>query len=82
MVLWKYIELYRRSIDPNEQRVFIGLNGEALSCSGIHWVIKRLQSRAELGDIQVHAHVFRHTFAKFSPVSLVHVIETGRKRKK
>jgi integrase/recombinase XerD len=64
MVLWKYIELYRRPVDPGEQRVFIGLYGEALSCSGIHQM-KRLQSRAGLEDIQVHAHLFRHTFAKF-----------------
>jgi site-specific recombinase XerD len=65
LVLWKYIEMYRFPADDNEMRVFIGFYGKALASNGIHQVIKRIQTKAGLGDISVHAHLFRHTFSKF-----------------
>lgn len=65
LVIWKYIESHRNPIDENEPYVFIGFYGEALTRSGIHQVIRRIQRKAGLEDIRVHAHLFRHTFSKF-----------------
>jgi integrase/recombinase XerD len=65
MVLWKYIEMHRAPNHPHEQRVFIGLYGEPLQRQSIQALIKRIQVKAGLEDISVHAHLFRHTFAKF-----------------
>jgi integrase/recombinase XerD len=65
MVLWKYIEMHRDPANGRERRVFIGRYGAPLTRSGIQGLIKRIQEKAGLGDIQVHAHLFRHTFAKF-----------------
>lgn len=124
IVIWKYIELHRSPSHSDEPFVFIGKYGEPLRTSGIHSLIKRIQDKAGLEDIHVHAHLFRHTFSKFymenggdlfslsrelghsdiqttkiylegfnstqarkahqkfSPVSLINVKETRRRRKK
>lgn len=124
MVLWKYIEMHRNPTNDNEPYVFISAYGTWLRGSGVHQVIKRIQAKAGLDDIRAHAHLFRHTFAKFymenggdlfnlsremghsdvqttkiyledftstnarkahvrfSPVSLIEVKETRRRRKK
>jgi site-specific recombinase XerD len=57
--------MHRFPADDKEMRVFISFYGTALTSGGVHQVIKRIQANAGLEDIQVHAHLFRHTFAKF-----------------
>lgn len=62
-LLWKYIQKYRKPVDSGERALFLGRRG-ALTDSGIQGIVKRAQARAGLEDIEVHAHVFRHTHAK------------------
>jgi integrase/recombinase XerD len=62
-LLWKYIQKYRKPANPDERALFIGRKG-ALTGSGIQGIIGRAQKRAGLEDVEVHAHVFRHTHSK------------------
>jgi integrase/recombinase XerD len=62
-LIWKYIQKRRKSSDDSERALFLGLRGP-LGSHGIECIIKRIQVKSGLTDIELHAHVFRHTFAK------------------
>jgi integrase/recombinase XerD len=62
-LLWKYIQKYRKPANPDERALFLGQRG-ALSDAGVQQVIKRVQKQAGLEDVEMHAHVFRHTHSK------------------
>lgn len=61
-LLWKYINKYRKAA-PDETALFVGRKGP-LGKSGIEDVINRARERCGLYDMQVSAHIFRHTFSK------------------
>ncbi len=62
-LLWKYIQKYRKSSNPDEHALFIGHKGP-IGVHGVNYIIKGIKSKSGLEDIEFHAHVFRHTFAK------------------
>ncbi len=62
-LLWKYVQKYRNPSASDERGLFLGRKG-ALGSHGIHNIVKRIQARSGLVDLEFHAHVFRHTFAK------------------
>jgi integrase/recombinase XerD len=62
-LLWKYIHKYRKPANPDERALFLGRRG-ALRANGVQQMIKYVQKKAGLEDVEMHAHVFRHTHSK------------------
>jgi integrase/recombinase XerD len=63
-LLWKYINRYRKPLNPEEVNVFLGRDGTALQVSGAQEVLKDIKRKSGLEDVRVSAHTFRHTFAR------------------
>ena len=61
-LLWKYVHKYRKAPE-GVSSLFVGRQG-ALTVSGIHSIVKKIQSESGLDEIKISAHVFRHTFAR------------------
>ena len=63
-LLWKYISKYRVPANSDIEALFLTRSGTPLRTGGIKWIISQVQKKSGLEDIQLSAHVFRHTFAK------------------
>jgi site-specific recombinase XerD len=62
--LWKYVHIHRNPKDASNQSLFINLFGESLTLYGVEQMLDKVAKRANLTDMQVSPHVFRHTFAR------------------
>lgn len=54
----RYLHEGRNDVSP---RVFVSLDGEAMTTNGVQQIIKRAKKKT--GIERLHAHLFRHTFA-------------------
>lgn len=62
--LWKYIRLYRKPADPDDQHLLHSFRGVPLTPDGVDNILGVIRRRAGLTDVRVSPHVFRHTFAR------------------
>jgi site-specific recombinase XerD len=60
--LRSYMLRYRKA-SRTEQHVFMGHLGSPLTPMGIDQLLGRLARAAGITDVQIHAHLFRHTYA-------------------
>jgi site-specific recombinase XerD len=58
-MLSRYLNLYRPS--ENSERVFVNLDGSALTPTGLHDIIRNARAKADVR--RFHFHLLRHTFA-------------------
>jgi len=63
-LLWKYVNKYRVPADDQVTSLFLNQSGGPLSAASVKFLMRYVRQEAGLDDIQLSAHVFRHTFAK------------------
>lgn len=62
--LWKYINMHRTTKSDDERTVFTNLAGRKLTTSGVQQIVERVKGVAQIDDVPVTPHKFRHTFAR------------------
>jgi integrase/recombinase XerD len=63
-LVWKYVSKYRDPVNDQVTALFLTRSGTPLGIDAIKSLMQRVKQESGLEDIQVSAHVFRHTFAK------------------
>lgn len=63
-LLWKYMSKYRVPADEQVTALFLNQSGGPLSAASVKFLMRDIRRETGLQDIQVSAHIFRHTFAK------------------
>jgi integrase/recombinase XerD len=62
--LWKYIRMYRKPADPQDQHVVLSYRGQPMTPSTVAEILSTVRQRAGISGVRVSPHVFRHTFAR------------------
>ncbi len=63
-LLWKYVNQYRLPHDDSVTTFFLTRTGTNSTIGLVKTIIAEVQKKTGLVDIQLSAHIFRHTFAK------------------